>query len=146
MGVSVGSGADIGVASKHLRKLQVPGAAQALRDRGMAGLVHRPMGKPGSREAFRPPAVHRGGRELLLPVLPDRPDGAAIELGTELLGIEQVFLRRRGPIEDVPLKRRPQLLVDDRQVAHLPALAENGQVAAVVVLELDARELALPQP
>jgi hypothetical protein len=46
----------------------------------------------------------------------------------------------------VPFERHAQLVVDDRQVAHLPALAEHGQVAPVVVLELHPCELALAQP
>jgi hypothetical protein len=68
-------GADVGMAGEHLRKLQVPGAAQELGDRRGAGLVHRPMGKLGAFEALRPPAMHGRGGKLLLAVFQIVPTG-----------------------------------------------------------------------
>ena len=76
-------------------------------------------------------------------VFPNPLDGPPIDPGAELLGVEQEFIRIRGPVENVPLELKPQLGVHDRQVADLSALAEDREPASVVVLELDADELAL---
>jgi hypothetical protein len=55
-------------AGEHLCQLQIPGAAHELGDRRVPCLVHRPMREVGPLEAFRPPAMHRRGGELLLAV------------------------------------------------------------------------------
>jgi len=109
----------------------------------VAGFVHWAMGDPGSHQAFRPPAMHRGRRELFEPVLPNRPKWPAVELRAAFLRVEQELVRRRSAVEDVSLEDRSELFFDDRQVAHLPALTEHGQVAPVVVLELDPGKFAL---
>lgn len=45
----------------------------------------------------------------------------------------------------MPFKCQPQIPVDERQVANFAALPERGEVAPVVVLELNAGKLALAQ-
>jgi hypothetical protein len=128
--VDVRGRANVGVAGEHLRKLQVPGSAKKGRDRRVSRFVHRPMGDVRALDALHPPAVHRRGREWLTAVLPDRPDGPAVELRAQLLRIQQVLFGRRLAVEYVPLECRPEVVVDDGQISHRSALAEDGQVAA----------------
>jgi len=70
---------------------------------------------------------------------------AAVELGAQLLWVEQELVRLRLALENVPLQLESQILVDDRQVARLSALAVHSHLAAVEVLELEAGELALAE-
>jgi hypothetical protein len=60
----VRSRADVGVAGEHLGELEVAAATKELGDRGMAGLVHRPVSDPGPLEAALPPGVHRSRRAV----------------------------------------------------------------------------------
>ena len=51
----------------------------------------------------------------------------------------------RLPLKNVLFETAPEVLSDDGQVADLPAFAEDRQVAAVIVLELNPGELALAE-
>jgi hypothetical protein len=50
------------------------------------GLVHRAVGQARVLEASSPPAVHGGRGKFACAVVPDDPDGPAIELGPSFSG------------------------------------------------------------
>jgi hypothetical protein len=54
------------------------------------------------------------GEKRLAAFLPDLSDRPAVELGAELLGVEEKLLRVRRVVEDVALEREAKLVVDDR--------------------------------
>ena len=120
-------------------------AAQKLGYRRVPGLVHRPVRQPGPFHAANPPAVHCGRRKRPQPVLPDGGERPDAKLGADLLRVEQKLVRFGGPVENVPFQLQPEFRVDHRQVANLSCLPEDRQPLAVVVLELQAGQLALAQ-
>ena len=126
---------------------------------GVPGLVH-PFARrlagcddPGPFEASVPPPVEAVDAHRLVAVL-DRSilSGGSflflvlrVPAGDGVLAAEQVLVRLRLPVEDVPLEVVPERGVDDRDRLHLRALREDGEASLCVVEvpELDALQCAL---
>ncbi len=130
---------------KRLSSRDVPGRPQNVRRSCMAPAVH-PKPPPGVLvhdaglvETVVPPPMHRPGNEAVLVEVVGLHSGASARADDEPFAADRFPAQLQFERAEVP----PEVLVDDRDGANLPALADNDERATleVEVADPDAREL-----